>query len=151
MTTLTTVWQEGLLQPRLFVSRGPVSQSQQYQSVSSFASNCSRRSSADLTSVGSPKRSAKNFQRPPSNVSLEYTRTRNAQNSNHVDPLDRENEVRLFGFRRIGTVFPAGSVKNSGKSGPYHFPEHKFMTMPHKKQQVKDPMSIFFLVPDLLA
>jgi hypothetical protein len=88
-------------------------------------------SSADLTSTGSPKRSIKHYR--PSTISLDYSR-KNPQNSNHENP-DRENEdhpVRLFGFRRIGTVFPATLSKNGSGSG-YHLPD-KFLTMPHKKQ-----------------
>ena len=88
-------------------------------------------SSADLTSTGSPKRSIKHYR--PSTISLDYSR-KNPQNSNHENP-DRENEdhpVRLFGFRRIGTVFPATLSKTGSGSG-HHLPD-KFLTMPHKKQ-----------------
>ena len=88
-------------------------------------------SSADLTSTGSPKRLIKNYR--PSTTSLDYSR-RHAQNPNQVDPRDRENEadhpVRLFGFKRIGTVFPPSLTKGSST----FLPEHRFLTMPHKKQ-----------------
>ena len=98
-----------------------------------------RLSSADLTSSASPKRSSKNNR--PSLVSLDQS-GRFPQNSN-LDPLDRENEVRLFGFRRIGTVFPAAVAQNTGSSG-YRFSDHKFMTMPHK-MQVTNRWSLFSL------
>jgi hypothetical protein len=88
-------------------------------------------SSADLTSATSPKRPPKSSR--PSTISLDYSR-RHAPNANaNLDPLDREAEVRLFGFRRIGTVFPSGLTKSSGHYAN-HFPDQKFMTLPHKKQ-----------------
>jgi len=88
-----------------------------------------KKSSADITETGSPKRSLRNYR------SIDNTR-RTAPN-NETDQ-NEDHSVRLFGFRRIGTVFPAGLTKNVG-----YAIEQRFLTLPNKKHQVRSFENIF--------